>query len=201
MILSVLIYSDLIMKRFVPCFFLLLFITACVPHEAPHAPEKTQLEIREYQTRTFDVNDYSGILKSILDVLQDDGYMIKNVSSDLGFLSATKEESLSHTQWDHGDDDSFGFEFSLGSRNGMGMGLKKRVYGSRRASYATHEVTEATINVSQFGDKVRVRASFQSKIFDNNNAVMRVEQITDEYFYQDFFVKVSKGIFIQEQQI
>ncbi|MCE5295105.1 MAG: hypothetical protein LLF94_10910 [Chlamydiales bacterium] len=182
------------MFRFFPYLFCALFAVSCVPQEAPE-PEKTQLEIREFQTRTFDVDNYSGVMKSILDVLQDDGFMVKNVSADLGFLSATKDIGLNSPI---ASDDGFDFDFSIGS--GMGVGVQRRFPGRQRA-YPTHESVEATINVSQFGQKVRVRASFQSKIFDSNHAIMRVHPIEDEQFYQDFFLKVDKGIFIQQQHI
>jgi hypothetical protein len=62
-------------------------------------------------------------------------------------------------------------------------------------------VIEVTVNVSEFGNKVRVRASFQSKVFDNKEAVMQVKPIEDETFYQEFFAKVDKGIFLQQQNI
>lgn len=196
------------MFRFIPYLFCIVFAVSCVPHTQPPEPEKTQLEIRECQTRTFEVNDYSGVMKSILDVLQDDGFMVKNASSDLGFLSATKEVGLNAPYWARNNDDpSFDrasdAEFGIGFSLGRGIGLKSRFPSNRRAkpSHPTHKCIEATINVSQFGEKVRVRASFQSKVFDNNEAVMRVEHITDEQFYQDFFIKVDKGIFLQQQHI
>lgn len=196
------------MFRYIPYLFCVLFAVSCVP-PAPPEPEKTQLEIREFQTRTFEVNDYSGVMKSILNVLQDDGFMVKNVSADLGFLSATKDVGLNNrwaSRFDEpeyrlANDDGFDFGFSIG--RGMGLGVKKRFPSDRRPqrAYPTHECIEATVNVSQFGDKVRVRASFQSKIFDNNEAIMRVQPIQDEQFYQDFFLKVDKGIFIEQQHI
>lgn len=187
----------------IPALCLAVFTASCAPRVAPE-PEKTQLEIREYQTRIFDVNDYSGVMKSILDVLQDDGFMVKSVHAELGFLSASKDIGLNSSHWADDDDDfsgDFGFGFSIG--RGSSIGVRKRFPNDRRARPVrpTHECIEATINVSQFGEKVRVRASFQSKVFGSNEAVLRVQQITDEQFYQDFFSKVDKGVFLQQQQI
>lgn len=189
--------------RFCSCLFLLVCIASCAPRHAPE-PEKTQLEIREYQTRTFEVDDYSGVMKSILDVLQDDGFMVKNVNSELGFLSATKDIGLHNSHLSDEDEDfssSIGFGFSIG--HGGSIGVRKRFGSDRyaRPIRPTHESIEATINVSRFGQSVRVRASFQSKLFGNNESVLRVRQITDEQFYRDFFQKVDKGIFLQKQQI
>lgn len=196
-----------VLFRFIPCLLLVLLSTACATR-APLEPERTQLEIREYQTRTFEVDDYTGVMKSILNVLQDDGYMVKSIHSDLGFLSATKDIGVHTSSWSRLDDEedgdfsgNIGFGFSIGSNSSIG--LRQRFPSNRRARPVrpTHETIEATINVSQFGQKVRVRASFQSKLYGNNEAVIRVNQITDEQFYQDFFIKVDKGIFLQQQGI
>ena len=192
---------------YIPYLLCLVLAASCAPTRAPE-PEKTQLEIRECQTRTFEVSDHSAVMKSVLDVLQDDGYMVKNASSDLGFLSATKDIGLNNPHWASNSNDSqfelasdsgFDFGFSIG----RSVGVRQRFGMDRRArpSRPTHQCIEATVNVSQFGDKVRVRASFQSKLFDNNEAVMRVEQIADDQFYQDFFSKVDKGIFLFQQHI
>jgi len=173
-----------------------LFVSCA--HQTPEAPEPTQLEIREFQTRTFEVNDYAGVMKSVLDVLQDDGYMVKNVSSDLGFLSAVKEVGFNRPYWaSRASEPRIRLAGNVGF--GVGFGLGSRFGQERR--YAAHQAIEATINVSRFGEKVRVRASFQSKVFDNTESVMSVRQIVDEEFYQTFFAKVDKGIFIQREAI
>lgn len=182
-------------------------VASCAHNQAPEV-EPTQLEIREFQTRTFEVDDYAGVMKSILDVLQDDGYMVKNVSADLGFLSAVKEVGFNQPYWAGGrpnrnpditlaSDMGIGFGFSTG--RGLGLGVSQRMGRERR--YATHQCIESTVNVTKFGQKVRVRASFQCKVYDNFDSVMQVKQITDEEFYQNFFAKVDKGIFIQAQSI
>src|SRR5262249_25267678 len=78
------------MYRFLPLPLCLLCCVGCAPTKKPE-PEKTQLEIREFQTRTFDVDDHRLVMKSVLNVLQDENFIVKNVALDLGFLTATKE--------------------------------------------------------------------------------------------------------------
>ncbi len=141
-------------------------------------------------------------MKSILDVLQDDGYMVKNVDANLGFLSAVKETEcygINQPRFEHMSEFDVGFGLSMG---GGGFGMNQRFPPSRRApARPAHECIEATVNVSQFGESVRVRASFQQKIYDTNESVIRIHKITDPEFYQNFFIKVDKGIFIQTQSI
>ena len=156
----------------------LLCVTACRPTK-DEKPPKTQLEIRQFQTRSFDTQDVRLVMKSLLNVLQDDGYVVKNVALDLGFISANKEMDV-----EEGSERFFA-----------------QATSGAQARWVKNELIEATLNVTEFGTHTRVRTNFQRKVFDNRGAVVTVEQIIDEQFYQDFFTKVDKGIFIQGQDI
>ena len=46
-----------------------------------------------------------------------------------------------------------------------------------------------------------MRMNFQLKAYDNHGDLITLGQIDDEQFYQDFFAKVDKGIFIQKENI
>src|SRR5262249_15832863 len=143
------------------------------------------------------------VMKTILNVLQDDGYMVKTASAELGFLSAIKEVGFGQAHWATSDASP---RVLLASHVGFGVGFGLRhrfpqMRDRRDERWPTHELIEVTVNVSEFGDKVRVRASFLAKVFDNSESVVRVQHITNEQFYQDFFAKVDKGIFIQQQSI
>lgn len=166
------------MKRFLPLVFFLFVVTACAP-QTPPKPEKTQLEIRQFQTRKFDQTDMRQVMKSLLNVLQDDGFIVKNVALDLGFLTASKEIDIETSN------DRFWAQFTR----------------AEEARWPKYKIVEATINITEFGSQMRVRANFQSKVFDNRAAVVNVEQIVDETFYQEFFSKVDKGLFLQQQDI
>src|ERR1041384_4081139 len=54
-------------------------------------PQKTALEIREMQTRSFATTDQKMVMKSLLNVLQDEGFMVKNANTELGLLTAEKD--------------------------------------------------------------------------------------------------------------
>ena len=54
-------------------------------------PSRSQLQIREMQTRSLDTPDVEAVVKAIVNVLQDDGYVTKQVNPELGFINATKE--------------------------------------------------------------------------------------------------------------
>lgn len=157
---------------------LIPLIASCVTTGAP--PAKTQLQIRETQTRTFDTQNTKPVMKALINVLQDDGYSIKNADADLGFISAMKETDIESSG------DAFWAKFGHHTEN---------------ARWKKTRVIEATVNVGEFGKECRVRASFQEKILDNLGGIMSVKQIDDGKFYQEFFSKADKGLFLQKEKL
>jgi len=155
-----------------------IFAFSCATNSVT-TPEKTQLQIREFQTRTYDTKDIKMVMKALLNVLQDDGFIVKNAVVDLGLLNAEKEVDI----------ESLGEKFFAI----LFMGVN--------ASWRKNLILEATANVSEFGDQARVRMNFQAKVLDNAGRVVKVEQVQDEKYYQDFFSKVDKGIFIEKEKI
>ena len=152
----------------------LVVLTGC----ATTPPAKTQLEIRQLQTRTFETPDDKAVLKAMVNVLQDDGYTIKDSNLELGILSATKE---------YEEKTSFGTALLA-------------AYSNTEGSLARNSIIEATANVSKHGEKCRVRASFQIKTFNRKGGIKKVHQIAEEQHYTDFFAKVHKGIFLDVDQ-
>jgi len=158
----------------------LLFVLALsCASTAPVEPQKTQLQIREFQTRTYDVDDELMVMKAVASVLLDEGFIIKDAVPELGIISATKELDI-----ENGSEKFFSILF----------------FGSN-ARWAKNSIVESTVNVSKFGKQVKVRVIFQVKSMNNLGEVMVVQQLDDEKYYQDFFAKVDKGIFIQKEQI
>jgi len=145
---------------------------------APTATQKeTQLQIRQFQTRTFETDDVKMVMKAMINVLQDDDYMIKDANLELGLLSANKEVDVEST----------------------GKALLATLAWGKNARWAKNTIIDVTANISEYGDQCRVRANFQLKKMNNKGEVMEVEKITDEQHYTEFFSKVSKGIFLQEE--
>lgn len=165
-------------------------------------PPKTQLQIREYQTREFDTNDVKLVMKAMLNVLQDDGFVVKNAVMDLGLITATKEIDLGGSSTNANStssDDYWGKIFETV--------FKGSSYGNRSSNnnnnppprFSKFKQVEVSINISQLGRRCKVRANFQAKILDNQGQPMDVYVIEDQKFYQEFFAKVDQGIFIQKQ--
>ena len=159
---------------------LLVLLLACgaCSMTAPPVP-RSSLELRAIQTREFDEPNSQQVMKAVLDSLQDEGFTVSNAVVELGLISATKDSDL-------------GSESSDFWKNVL---LGPEGVWNKRAQI------EATANVSEFGRGVRVRITFQRKIFDNHGNVRSITPIDDGQRYQDFFAKVDHSIFIQRERI
>jgi hypothetical protein len=174
-----------------------------ITRQQPTVAPKTQLQTRQIQTRDYDTNNIKLVMKAVLNVLQDEGFIVKNAQLELGLLTATKEidlRSASQSQAGNlpassGDSGDFWSSFfrSL-DRNRAASGIRDQ------QSFNKIKMVEASVNISEFGrSQTRVRPNFQVKILDNNGNTSEVYQVDDPKYYQDFFAKVDKGIFIQKQ--
>jgi len=158
----------------------LIFLSGCVVITT-NDEQKTQLEIREFQTRYFQVNDKNIIIKAVVNALLDEGYIIQNANTDIGFITAQKGYDIS-------EDYSSTVIYRRKWKN-------KNYY----ETYEKNKIIETTINISEFSNGYKVRAVFQYKIYDNKGNLVEIEQIDDEDFYQEFFSKIDKSIFLQKE--
>ena len=159
--------------------FLSLFFLACSME--PPAPQKSQLELRQMQTREYKAppGGLKRVMKAVINTLQDEGYMIKNADIELGFITAQRETDV-QDKWET-------FFAHLGAGN------------NAPARFSKNSVLECSVNVSEYGKDMRVRAVFQNKVLDNLGGTVTVRQVDSGLFYQNFFSKVDKGIFIERQ--
>ena len=103
------------MKRFLGIFLVLIafatFTTPCFAKNEVITPQ-TQLQKRQYQTRQYDNIDKATLMKAMLNVLQDEGFIVNNASSLLGFISGAKEFSTR--------DKTINFEQEFGAKKEAG---------------------------------------------------------------------------------
>jgi len=139
----------------------------------------TQLQLREFQTRDFEVTDTKLVMKAVLNVLQDEGFMVREANLELGVIAASREMDV--------EDPTRAF-------------WTKVLLGDA-ARWDKNSIVEVTANVSPHADRVRVRATFQLKTLNNMGVVSKIRALGDEPYYQEFFAKVDKGIFIEREKL
>ena len=152
-------------------------VSGCATTENAGPTPRTQVELRHFQTRTYPTDDARLVMKAMINVLQDVGFIVKNADAGLGVITAEKWSDVQHT------------------RKAIKRAKKKG------APLPASAVVECTANVSEFGKECRVRLSFQRKLMSASGAVMQARVVDDAAFYQQFFAKIDKGIFLQQQGI
>lgn len=154
-----------------------LLIVGCLPAtQVDHGltSQKTQLEKRQPQTHEYDTQDRKMVMKALLNVLQDEGFDVTEINAELCFVKAQKQIDKSDGLW-------------------------TVLVDTRYASYPQAYIY-ASGNVSEFGKRTRVRVSFNITTFDSIGTNITKPMEAPQY-YQDFFSKVSKEMFIQKEGI
>lgn len=153
---------------------------AKVRHNEEIITPLTQLEKRQFQTRTYNTQDNILAMKSILNVLQDEGFIVYNVNSLLGFIYGVKDFDMKDPNIDISKE--FGVTKSRLNYNGVNV--------------ATLEVS---VNVTPYGEKSRIRANFKRKLLNQYGNAQMINDIDEAEFYDEFFAKVDKALNMQKE--
>lgn len=140
----------------------------------------TQLQKRQYQTRTYKSTDKVMVMKGILNTLQDEGYIVYNVNSLLGFIYGVKDFDTTDPNIDISKE--FGLTKSRLNYNGV-----------------TVATLEVTVNVTDYGDDLKLRTNFKRKLLNQYGNAQFIDDIDEEEFYTEFYEKADKAIQLQKQ--
>lgn len=162
---------------FLSLLVLVIVLTGCVATQPKI--QKTQLEIREFQTRSYDTKNFKLVMKAVMNTLQDDGFIVKQANVDLGLLTAQKEIDVQDS----------------------GEALFLTLLAGSNATYKKNSTIESSANISEFGETIRVRMNFQTKVMNNKGGVMNVQPVENAQFYQEFFSKVDKAVFLGKENL
>jgi hypothetical protein len=204
---------------------LILVLGACASQPEKIQPKKTQLEIRAMQTRSYDTKDVKMVMKAVMHSLQDDNFIIQQANVDLGLLTAQKEVDLENLEnLEKSEDISSGAglaivgviiaiivaaallskgskENSLADKDKSGFGGHEPSFDRDEPSFDKSAITEVSANISEFGEQTQVRINFRVKVLDNKGATAEVKQIDDPKYYQYFFSKVDKSVFLGKENL
>ena len=161
-------------------------LCSCAPHrsiveriQVADKNPQSQLQIRSLQTREYDDVSSEVLLKVALNVLQDEGYIVKNAVIDLGLLAATREVDITDSN----------------------EKIFRSIFMGQDARWDQQATIEATVNATTLTGRSRLRITFQVKIADNTGAVAAIENIDEPAYYQTFFSKVDKGLYLYREKL
>ncbi len=159
-------------------------LVGCAGTPALEPSQLTPLQVRAIETRSYETPDAKAMLKVVLNVLQDEGFLVDYGNSELGLLHASRTVSGGTTSQIYTPAIA---RFSL-SGNGF---------------FGSLTTIEATVNVSPLANQTKVRINFQQRVNSSagplNGSVFTAIPVTDPRIYQEFFAKLDRGLFIQKQ--
>ncbi|OGI23328.1 MAG: hypothetical protein A2287_05620 [Candidatus Melainabacteria bacterium RIFOXYA12_FULL_32_12] len=169
---------------------LFIYPITCFKAAFAEPVEKTPLQIREYQTRNYNTQDTKMVMKAIINALQDDGYILDNFNIDLGIITATKEVEV--------------ITKNAAIKKIADIALTGLIgvaaTSASHKGYTDNLKISATANISNFNEHIKVRLNFAERRDTAENRI-KSKSIDNEIFYQEFFSKLDKSLFIQKEKI
>ncbi|HOD50659.1 MAG TPA: hypothetical protein PLJ71_11020 [Candidatus Hydrogenedentes bacterium] len=165
--------------------FVLTLVGSCatsVPKEAL-ALRPEALELRQLQTRVFETTEEERLLTAGLGVLQDLGFNIDESESKLGVIVGSKQRSAR-------DAGEIAGKVVLGALLGANVPWDNQQI--IRVALVTRPHPES---------RTSVRVTFQRRIWNSNGQLSKIESIEDPEIYQEFFTRLSKGVFLEAHEI
>lgn len=192
----------------------LVLVTACGT-PVPPKPPLTQLQVREMQTRSFDMTDDHKVQKAVLNLLQDEGFIVKNAQPNLGLLVAEKQEPIQQPDSDV-NPILIGIAAAvvvaavvIAATSGSSSSKGKAKSSTKSSTRPDNDpppppepkpianMTEITVNVTTHAKSSVVRFSAQRSVLSDRGGKLSVEQVLDAEFYQRLFSKLDKALFIE----
>lgn len=175
------------LKNYKTLVYLLLSLTlvACqkkIPEDALMLKPES-LQLRKLQTRSFDTEDEKKLLKTSTSVLQDLGFNLDESQIQLGLLVASKDRDAMETGQVAG---AVVFAVLTGKVIAIDNNQKIRV---------------SVVTAPNGKNKTNLRVTFQRIVWNTQGQVSKIESVEDEKIYQDFFSKLSKGVFLTAHEV
>lgn len=152
-------------------FFICLFLIACQT-----APLLSPDQRRALQTRIFKPASYNTVFRAFKTVMQDEGYIIKNMDMDGGFIVAETRKGMGS-----------GYNIIIGA-------IADGMSGQSSSNYATGRTYTCTVNLEEIQKNVvEARLIFQRATNYSRGGSTGRELLNPEV-YRNIFAKVSREV-------
>lgn len=148
------------------------------------------LALRQLQTRRFDTKDEKALLAAAAALLQDLGFTIDASSTNLGVIVVSKDRSAVEAG-------QVAVSVFLGLLTALGGTPVMLPWDQKQK-------LRASLTTRPFGpnnESTLVRITFQRIVWNNEGKVSKTEALNDPKFYQEFFEKFSKAVFLDAHEL
>jgi len=147
----------------------------------------TSLKERQLQTKNYSTTNESKILSASVATLQDMGFNIDEINRDFGVVTCSKTRDAREV----GQQVGLFFLALLGGAAVMDLADHTQII----------RATVVTTPKEAIKKEISVRLTVMRVIKNHKGMVTGIETIKDNQIYQKFFDKLSKSVFIEEQNI
>jgi predicted transcriptional regulator len=173
------------MKKIFSLFCMIFLFIGCSNKPIVEKSTKSQLELRNMQSKKILNTDVKFLTKAVLQVLLDDEFIIINSDSNLGYFNAKKKLD--------GGKESYKFAW-------YDLYYPIAIYKLSTLDSLIKEIN-ATVSIRVYEDHSVIRASFNSDILDEDGKLKSSRTIEESEFYQEFFAKVDKALFLERNNL
>lgn len=174
-------------KAVAPVLALVMVVLGCarkLPKEALQLTPES-LRLRQLQTRRFESKDEKALLAAGAAVLQDLGFTLDESETGLGVIVASKDRSAVETAQVVGS-----IFLALVAGVSVPWDEKQKI----RSSLITRPAGPDSNNTF-------VRVTFQRIVWNTQGQVSRTEPLDEPMFYQEFFERLSKAVFLHAHEL
>lgn len=173
-----------------------LSVTACSsnPVSSWEPEARAVAPVRAYQTRVFEASQ-EVVMKSIIHVLQDEGFSITNIDSTLGVISATREREEERSKVGR---NLLGGAAAVVLTGGFALLFLPVAASTVDWSENMTVLADGIAQLTQRGGDTEVRLSFVRKYYGAEGELLKSEQEIPLELYQYAFDRIGKSLFLQQ---
>ncbi len=157
------------------------FVAGC----ASQGQKQSAVEVREYQTRLYQDADSLTVFKSVINALQDHGFVFHSADANSGVIIASKE----------GTSVNSGRVLQKAALTAITYGIYWLFTDSNVNNTFTLHVTA---NITKVNDGIKARLNFVGHEYNVRGLLVRSGQNKNEAFYHNIFSRIDKSIFLEE---
>jgi len=168
-------------------FFSLAGLTGCASNTIPPDAllmKEPATEIRQRQARRYATTDEKQVIIAASQLLQDLGFNVENSAKDLGLLVVSKDRS------------------AVDGGQVAGQIVVAVLFGVRVPVDKEQKIRASVVTWPSADRKaIDVRVTFQRLVWDDRGQLSKLERLDDPEMYQDFYIKLSKALFLEAQEV